>query len=126
MQRSQIDSRSPLDCRAREILDRVADKWSLHVIAELEGRTLRFTELKRIVDGISHRVLTATLRNLERDGLVTRTVYPVVPPRVEYTLTDAGRDLMKKIQPLVYWAEANITAIDRARAAYDARADTHS
>ena len=78
------------DCEVRQILDRIADKWSLLAIALLEGRTLRFTELRREIDGISQRMLTVTLRQLERDGLVTRTVYPVVPPRVEYALTPLG------------------------------------
>ncbi len=76
---------TPAGCRAREVLDRVGDKWSLLVIALLGERTKRFTELKREIDGISQRMLTVTLRALERDGIVTRTVYPVVPPRVEYS-----------------------------------------
>ncbi len=79
-------------CEVRQILDRIADKWSLLAIALLEGRTLRFNELRREIDGISQRMLTVTLRQLERDGLVTRTVYPVVPPRVEYALTPLGAD----------------------------------
>ncbi|WP_307817558.1 winged helix-turn-helix transcriptional regulator [Nocardia acididurans] len=79
------------DCEVRQILDRVADKWSLLVIAYLEERTLRFSELKATIDGVSQRMLSRTLRQLERDGLVTRTVYPTVPPRVDYALTPWAR-----------------------------------
>jgi DNA-binding HxlR family transcriptional regulator len=110
------------DCEVRQILDRIADKWSLLAIALLEGRTLRFTELQRKIDGISQRMLTVTLRQLERDGLVERTVYPVVPPRVEYTLTPLGTTLHATINTLVTWTEAHQSEIATARAAYDARA----
>ncbi|RFS83213.1 transcriptional regulator [Actinomadura spongiicola] len=109
-------------CRAREILDRVGDKWSLMVIAMLGERTRRFTELKRDIDGISQRMLTVTLRGLERDGIVTRTVYPVMPPRVEYSLTPMGATLMEAANTFVAWAESHIDAIDAARAEYDSRA----
>ncbi|MEU8346169.1 helix-turn-helix domain-containing protein [Spirillospora sp. NPDC048832] len=112
---------APERCRAREILDRVGDKWSLQVIAVLGERTKRFTELKREIDGISQRMLTVTLRGLERDGIVTRTVYPVVPPRVEYSLTPLGTTLMDAAETLVQWAENHINQIDSARADYDAR-----
>ncbi|XRQ12737.1 winged helix-turn-helix transcriptional regulator [Actinomadura welshii] len=108
-------------CRAREVLERVGDKWSLLVIAELGEGTKRFTELKREIDGISQRMLTVTLRGLERDGIVTRTVYPVVPPRVEYSLTTMGETLMDVTMTLVTWAESHLTEIDTARADYDAR-----
>src|SRR6266705_1135369 len=87
--------KSPTMCRAREVLDLVADKWSLYVIAELGQGTQRFNELKRSIDGISQRMLTVTLRGLERNGLVTRTIYPVIPPRVEYELTGLGSMLLK-------------------------------
>lgn len=110
-----------LGCRAREILDRVGDKWSLQVIALLGERTKRFTELKREIDGISQRMLTVTLRGLERDGIVIRTVYPVVPPRVEYSLTPMGATLMDAAGTLVAWAEHHLAQIDAARADYDAR-----
>ncbi|MER7546528.1 winged helix-turn-helix transcriptional regulator [Actinomadura sp.] len=108
-------------CRAREVLDRVGDKWSLQVIALLGERTKRFTELRREIEGISQRMLTVTLRGLERDGIVTRTVYPVVPPRVEYSLTPMGETLMDAVKTLVGWAESHLSEIDAARAAYDAR-----
>ncbi|MBC6462961.1 winged helix-turn-helix transcriptional regulator [Actinomadura sp. HBU206391] len=111
----------PVDCRARGILDRVGDKWSLYVIAHLGEGTRRFTELKRNIDGISQRMLTVTLRGLERDGIVTRTIYPVVPPRVEYSLTDMGRTLLDTVGTLVGWAESHLEEIDAARTAYDAR-----
>ena len=110
------------DCEVRQILDRVADKWSLLAIALLEQQTLRFSELQRRIDGISQRMLTVTLRQLERDGLVTRTVYPVVPPRVEYSLTPLGCTLLSTIQSLVTWTEVHQAEIAAARAEYDARA----
>jgi DNA-binding HxlR family transcriptional regulator len=109
-------------CEVRQILDRVADKWSLLVIALLDRRSLRFSELRREIDGISQRMLTVTLRQLERDGLVLRTVYPVVPPRVEYELTPMGATLLDTIQSLVTWTEQHQTEIAAARAHYDARA----
>lgn len=108
-------------CRAREILDRVGDKWSLQVISLLGERTKRFNELRREIDGISQRMLTVTLRGLERDGIVTRTVYPVVPPRVEYSLTPMGATLMEAASTLVRWAESHLAEIDAAREEYDAR-----
>jgi DNA-binding HxlR family transcriptional regulator len=115
----QWDTRN--DCEVRQILDRIADKWSLLVIALLDRRTLRFTELRRRVDGISQRMLTVTLRQLERDGLVRRTVHPVVPPRVDYELTPLGVTLHDTIQALVTWTEAHQSEIAAARAAYDTR-----
>lgn len=109
------------DCEVRQILDRIADKWSLLVIALLDCQSLRFTQLRREIDGISQRMLSVTLRQLERDGLVSRTVYPVVPPRVDYALTPLGRTLHQTIKPLVTWTEAHQEQIAAARAAYDAR-----
>jgi DNA-binding HxlR family transcriptional regulator len=116
----QWDTRE--DCEVRQILDRVADKWSLLVIALLEQRSMRFTELRRAIDGVSQRMLTVTLRQLERDGLVLRTVHPVVPPRVDYELTPLGATLHETIRALVTWTEAHQNEIAAARAAYDARA----
>ncbi|GAA3481057.1 helix-turn-helix domain-containing protein [Streptomyces yanii] len=114
-------------CEVRQILDRVADKWSLLVIALLDRRKLRFTQLRREIDGISQRMLTVTLRQLERDGLVERTVHAVVPPRVEYELTPLGGTLHTTIRALVTWTEEHQGEIAAARADYDAReaADTH-
>ncbi len=105
----------------RHILDRVGDKWSLLVISLLGGGTRRFTELRREINEISQRMLTLTLRHLERDGLVERTVYPVVPPRVEYRLTPLGVTLLDTIQALVAWTMAHRDEIAAAREAYDAR-----
>ncbi len=109
-------------CTVRQILDRVADKWSLLVISLLEERTLRFSELQRLVDGISQRMLTVTLRQLERDGLVRRTVHPVVPPRVDYELTPLGATLHDTIEALVNWTEEHRQEIAAARDDYDRRA----
>ncbi|MFG1998272.1 winged helix-turn-helix transcriptional regulator [Spirillospora sp. NPDC048911] len=117
----QWDTRE--DCEVRQILDRVADKWSLLVIALLDRRSLRFTELRRKIDGISQRMLTVTLRQLERDGLVRRTVHPVVPPRVDYELTALGATLHDTIRSLVTWTEQHQNEIATARAAYDARVE---
>lgn len=115
----QWDTRE--DCEVRQILDRIADKWSLLVIALLEQRVLRFTELRREIDGVSQRMLTVTLRQLERDGLVKRTVHAVVPPRVEYELTPLGGTLHATIQSLVTWTEVHRGEIASARVAYDSR-----
>ena len=116
----QWDARE--DCEVRQILDRIAGKWSLLVVALLDGGSLRFSELQRRIDGISQRMLTVTLRQLERDGLVRRTVYPVVPPRVDYELTPLGATLLETIQALVSWTEEHQGEVAAARAAYDARA----
>ncbi|MFD0852991.1 winged helix-turn-helix transcriptional regulator, partial [Actinomadura adrarensis] len=109
----QWDARE--DCEVRQILDRVADKWSLLVIALLDECSMRFTELRREVDGISQRMLARTLRHLERDGLVERTVHPVVPPRVDYALTPLGRSLHSTIKALVDWTERHQAEIASAR-----------
>jgi DNA-binding HxlR family transcriptional regulator len=112
------------DCEFREMLDHVGDKWSLLVIAMLEQRPTeraRFSELKRSIPGISQRMLTATLRSLERDGLLTRDVYAEVPPRVEYELTSLGRRFMEPVRALVTWLQANWSAIRAARDAFQRR-----
>jgi DNA-binding HxlR family transcriptional regulator len=113
---------SPSNCRARQVLDRIGDKWTLNVIHVLGGGTRRFSDLRRLVDGISQRMLTVTLRGLERDGLVTRTVHPTVPPRVEYALTPLGRTLLETVCDLIRWADRHLPEIDAAREAYDRRA----
>ncbi len=115
----QWDTRE--DCDVRQILDRIGDKWSLLVIALLDNESMRFTELKKTIDGISQRMLTVTLRQLERDGLVSRTVYPVVPPRVDYELTPLGVTLHATIQSLVSWTETHQSEIATARARYDSQ-----
>jgi DNA-binding HxlR family transcriptional regulator len=110
------------NCHARDVLARVGDTWSVYVIHILgDAKTLRFSELRKEVDGISQRMLTVTLRGLERDGLVSREVYPEVPPRVEYTLTPLGATLRQLIRGLVGWAAENVAEVDAARAAYDKR-----
>jgi len=110
-------------CRGSEILRRVGDKWSIYVIHVLGAwGTLRFVELMRRIDGISQRMLTVTLRGLERDGLVRRTIYPVVPPRVEYTLTPLGNTLRGVVRELVSWSVAHLPEIEASRARYDEQA----
>ncbi len=109
-------------CPVREVLDRIGDKWSVQVVFHLSQQgTLRFSELRRRIDRISHRMLTATLRGLERDGLVSRTQFSTIPPRVEYALTPMGATLLDPIQALERWARENRLAVSTARAAYDAR-----
>ncbi|MBB2948948.1 DNA-binding HxlR family transcriptional regulator [Actinoplanes lutulentus] len=107
------------DCRVREVLDKVGDKWSVSVIGVLGRETRRFSEVKRAIPGISQRMLTVTLRALERDGLVTRTVYATVPPRVDYALTALGLTLLDSAWPLMNWALDHVGEIDKARDAYD-------
>jgi len=109
----------PGNCRARGVLDRVGDKWSMYVINLLGGGTKRFSQLRREIEPITPRMLTVTLRTLERDGLVSRTVYPVVPPRVDYTLTPMGQTLLEAVTPLMTWAEAHLDEIDSAHRHYD-------
>ena len=104
----------------RGILDRVGDKWSLLVVATLDGDPMRFTELQQRIPGISQRMLTRTVRHLERDGLVTRTAYAEVPPRVEYQLTARGRTLIGPAVALAEWAVDNNPEIERSQATYDA------
>ena len=105
--------------RISEILARVGDKWTVLVIVQLREGPLRFSEIKRRLGSISQKMLTATLRALERDGFVTRTVFPSVPPRVDYELTPLGRDLLKPVAAMANWASENADAIDRARVRYD-------
>lgn len=105
----------------RNILDRIGDKWTLLVISLLEGGTMRFMELRRDIGPISQRMLTRTLRALERDGLVERTVLPVIPPHVEYSLTPLGRTLLVATRSIVDWAQQHHAAVAIARAQYDQR-----
>ncbi|HRO03267.1 MAG TPA: helix-turn-helix domain-containing protein [Terricaulis sp.] len=109
------------DCRAVSgILSRIGDKWSVLIITRLGEGPRRFNEIKRIVGGISQRMLTLTLRNLERDGLISRTVTPTVPPRVDYALTELGRDLLVPVRALSEWAIRHQPCIMSARAHFDA------
>src|SRR5436853_3672925 len=108
---------TPSNCHARDVLARVGDTWSVYVIHVLgDAKTLRFNELRKEVDGISQRMLTVTLRGLERDGLVVRTIFPEVPPRVEYALSPLGATLRQHIRGLVAWAGAHLSEVDTARA----------
>jgi DNA-binding HxlR family transcriptional regulator len=121
---TEVGGLSP--CRAREVLERVGDKWSVYVIDLLGQGTKRFSELHRSIDGITARMLTVTLRALERDGIVTRTIHPVIPPRVDYALTPMGRTLLDTIGQLVTWADSHLPEVDAARAAYDAKYSAES
>jgi DNA-binding HxlR family transcriptional regulator len=106
----------PADCRrAGEILARVSDKWTILLLMVLGDRRMRFNELHRAINGISARMLTVTLRNLEHDGILIRTVYPTVPPRVEYELSDRGRSLKLALAPIGKWVMENQTDIEKAR-----------
>ena len=107
------------NCPTRHALDRIADKYTVLIIVFLQGRPRRFSELQRIITGISQKMLTQTLRSLERDGLITRTIYPEVPPRVEYALTPLGETLIEPLAALRQWAETHIESITEAQAAYD-------
>lgn len=104
----------------RDVLSRIGDKWSVIVICRLDSRPRRFNELRRMTEGISQRMLSATLRHLERDGLLTRTVHHTVPPQVEYALTDRGRSLHAVLYQLVDWTEEHLDGIQQSRADYDA------
>ena len=116
------DTSEHANCRAMsDVLNRIGDKWSVMVVGMLSRGTLRFNELKRQINGISQRMLTLTLRNLERDGLVTRTIYPEIPPRVEYGLTALGETLKGPINTLWDWSASNHQAIVAARIDYDVR-----
>ncbi|WP_218002546.1 winged helix-turn-helix transcriptional regulator [Nocardia brevicatena] len=121
---THIDVCDTASCEIRDLLDRLADKWSLLVVELLGEGQRRFGELQRAIEGISQRMLTLTLRHLERDGLVVRTVHPVVPPRVDYELTPLGRSLLAIIDPLVSWTREHREEIANARIAYDSRSST--
>lgn len=112
------------NCRAvSEVLGRVGDKWSVLIITMLGDGSRRFNELKRMVDGISQRMLTLSLRGLERDGLITRTVTPSTPPRVDYELTELGRSLLGTVSALSAWALGNSGTIQQARSRFDGAAE---
>ena len=107
------------DCRAISgVLARIGDKWSVLIVSRLGARPMRFNELKREIGGISQRMLTLTLRGLERDGLITRTIFPTIPPRVDYELTQLGRSLWDAVEPLGEWARGHVKHITRAQTAF--------
>ena len=110
----------PADCRAvSDVLARVGDKWSVLVVTRLGDGPLRFNELRRSIGGISQRMLTLTLRGLERDGLITRTVFPTIPPRVDYALTELGKTLIAPLEQIATWAIAHQDEVADARANFD-------
>ncbi len=114
-------SSEPKPCvEVKDVLNRVGDKWSLYIVVHLHDGPLRFNELKRRIDGISQRMLTLTLRGLERDGLLIRTVYPTQPPSVTYALSPLGQTLLDPVASLVRWAQAHRTDIEEARTLFDA------
>lgn len=107
-------------CKALgNILDRVGDKWTVMVVGILSGGSMRFNALQRAVPGVSHRMLTLTLRGLERDGLVSRTAFPTVPPRVDYALTTLGHSLKPPLEVLAAWVATHRTAVEEARVRFD-------
>ena len=106
-------------CRVRSVLARIGDKWAIYVVDRLGGGPRRFSELLRGIDGITPRMLTVTLRGLERDGIVTRTLHAAVPPRVDYALTPLGQTLLSAIGQLVSWADTHLPEIEAAQVAYD-------
>jgi DNA-binding HxlR family transcriptional regulator len=121
---THIDVPEPIDgtdttCQVRDVLDRVGDKWSVLVMALLGTGPRRYSELQRAIDGISQRMLTLTLRSLERDGLVTRTVTPTSPPRVDYALTQVGETLSIEVISLIRWAEQHREYVGKSRLQYD-------
>jgi DNA-binding HxlR family transcriptional regulator len=95
-------------CPTRQVLNRIADKWTVLIVSSLEGGTKRFSTLRREIGGVSQKMLTQTLRGLERDGLVTRTIYPSVPPKVEYSLTPLGRTLVALLDAIRVWSETHL------------------
>ena len=120
----ELSDRASEDCRAcSSVLARVGDKWSVLIIVLLGNGPKRFNEIKRMIGGISQRMLTLTLRGLERDGLVKRTQFPTIPPRVDYELTQLGRSLWDAVEPLAAWAQGHVKHIARARAAFDEKAN---
>jgi DNA-binding HxlR family transcriptional regulator len=111
------------DCPTRKVLDFIGDKWTTLIILLLEHGAKRYSELLRNIEGISHKMLSQTLRDLERDGLITRTVYPEVPPRVEYELTSLGQTLIEPISAIVKWSYDHIVEVNTAQAGYDSRTE---
>ncbi|MEW5856387.1 MAG: helix-turn-helix domain-containing protein [Cyanobacteriota bacterium] len=107
------------NCPVQQVLDSIANKWSVIVLYALSFGTKRYSELQRQIGGVSQKMLTQTLRNLERDGLVERKVYPVVPPKVEYSLTPLGETLIEPLGAICEWAEAHIQELEAAREGYD-------
>jgi len=121
---AKVDIRKHIDCPIKDLISRIGDKWSMLVLvalAKAPNHCLRFSELMGAVNGISQRMLATTLRYLERDGIVTRHLYPEVPPRVEYTLTKRGQGLLVPVEALVVWIEGEWPDIEKSRQEYDAK-----
>jgi DNA-binding HxlR family transcriptional regulator len=114
----------PQICPVRHVLDGIGDKWTILVLTALKSGTQRFTQLRKSIPDISQRMLTVTVRKLERDGFVTRTVTPSIPPRVDYALTDMGTSLVEQLSPLAAWALDHRDPIAKARAIYDSETDS--
>ncbi|MBM6593415.1 winged helix-turn-helix transcriptional regulator [Microvirga pudoricolor] len=106
-------------CPTRQLLDRIADKWTVLLLSLLNDGPIRFNQLRRLIEGISQKMLSQTLRKLERDGLVARKVIPTVPVTVEYSLTPLGETLTRTIDPLIHWAETHMSAVNDAQKLYD-------
>jgi DNA-binding HxlR family transcriptional regulator len=122
--RAAKTTETPDSCRAvTDILSRVGDKWTVNVVRHLGVRIMRFSELRKALDGVSQKMLTTTLRQLERDGFVTRTIYPTIPPKVEYALTELGRDLLIPVSALGLWAHENRGRVEAARTAFDGKSE---
>lgn len=113
------DSVLKQNCAIREVLDLIAEKWTTLVVYSLSGGTKRYSELKRQIEGVTQKMLTQTLRKLERDGLIFRKVYPVIPPMVEYSLTPLGRTLIKPLGAICQWAEDHFSEVENARKNYE-------
>lgn len=109
------------DCPSRMILDRISNKWSMLILNRLREETVRFNQLRREINGISQKVLSQTLKNLERDGLIRREAFPTVPVTVEYSITELGRTLSDTVHVLTHWAEEHFDTVVQAQKAYDAR-----
>ena len=120
----KCDVEEAANCPMRDLISRLGDKWSMLVLISLnhaDGSAMRFSELMRSVDGISQRMLSLTLRHLERDGIVTRQIYPEIPPRVEYALTKRGENFLVPVKNLVEWLHGEWPNIEKSRHAYDER-----
>jgi DNA-binding HxlR family transcriptional regulator len=123
----EADEETQAECKAMaQLLDRIGDKWTVMVVGVISGGPQRFNTILRTIGGVSHRMLTLTLRGLERDGLVTRTLYPTIPPKVEYELTELGSSLIAPLRALASWGRKNRPAIEDARARFDARATSRA
>jgi DNA-binding HxlR family transcriptional regulator len=120
----ELISYDPQICPVRHVLDGIGDKWTILVLTALKAGTQRFTQLRKSIPDISQRMLTVTVRKLERDGFVTRTVTPSIPPRVDYALTDMGTSLVEQLSPLAAWALDHRDPIAKARAIYDSENDS--